>query len=385
MERPKESITLAGAGYTPEPIEPDLRQVLDGAQHLKMEKKYAEAERIYHRLTLPGFEASFFDNLNPFETFGGAEPALAKYTGKNRSKYPRSAFEEALFGEAECQRLQKHYRDAGETYTKLLVTLPHSRYTMQACQGLFEIADYWLEPTRRQMNEYQEQLAGKRWMVTPAMYFHWDRDMPIMDAEGHATNLLNTIRLHDVRGEMGKKALLYLGTIHFFRHDYREADFYFTQLHKYYPNEPEAAKAIKQSVICKQLATGGSLYDLRGVEESKRLLMANMNMYPDLKNDDEWVRKQLVTINVQQADRDYRVAEFYRRTGHPGSAYFYYELVIRRYPGTQYAAQAQERKTELKARVEAEQREQAAPPPEGPQAPRLLPNLMPPAPPLSRN
>ena len=41
--------------------------------------------------------------------------------------------------------------------------------------------------------------------------------------------------------------------------------------------------------------------------------------------DIEWVNKQLVSIHYQQADRDFNVAAFYDRTGHPGSAYFYYE------------------------------------------------------------
>ena len=45
-------------------------------------------------------------------------------------------------------------------------------------------------------------------------------------------------------------------------------------------------------------------------------------------------------IGMQQAEKDFQVAEFYRRTGHPGSARFYYELVCRRYPGTTFAEKA---------------------------------------------
>ena len=53
-------------------------------------------------------------------------------------------------------------------------------------------------------------------------------------------------------------------------------------------------------------------------------------------------------ISVQQAEKDWQVAEFYRRTGRFGSARFYYELVRRRYPGTRYAEQAGERLRELR-------------------------------------
>lgn len=42
------------------------------------------------------------------------------------------------------------------------------------------------------------------------------------------------------------------------------------------------------------------------------------------------------------------MAEYYEKTGHPGSAYFYYEIVRRRYPGTKYSDQATKRMAELK-------------------------------------
>jgi outer membrane protein assembly factor BamD (BamD/ComL family) len=223
------------------------------------------------------------------------------------------------------------------------------------------------------------------------MYFHVSKDLPALDAEGHAVLILNNIRLHDIKGEMGRTALLYLGTIHFFRHEYKDADFYFSRLYEEYPNDKEAAKAIKQSVICKQLLTGGSVYDLRGVDESKKLLMTAMGAYPELAKDDDWVRSQLTSMNTQQADRDFKIAAFYERTGHPGSAYFYYELVCRRYPNSEYATKAAERKVALKSKADKEQRNDGgpapAPPPTvlGPQLdgpripipPRALPPNMP--------
>jgi outer membrane protein assembly factor BamD (BamD/ComL family) len=372
---PKDNVILTGGrGLEREPIPSGLQQELDTAKKLHLDKKYAEAEKLYHKLMLPGEEKTWVDSLNPFETNISTEA---------RKKYPRSVYEEALFGEAECQRLQKNYRDAMDTYNKLLVQFQNSQYQSRACQGLFEIADHWLEPTRRQMNEYHEQLEGKRWMVTPALYVHFDKDMPMLDAEGHATAILNTIRLHDINGPMGEESLFMLGTINFFRKEYKEADFYFSQLYKDYPNSDKAARAIKQSVICKQLMTGGTDYDLRGVEESKKLLMKMQGAYPELAKDEKWVGDQLKMMNLQQADRDFKVAEFYQRTGHPGSAYFYYELVCRRYPGTKWEPIAKQRKEELRGKAERESNMQGAAPPSAPPptlqpgAP-VMPNALPP-------
>jgi outer membrane protein assembly factor BamD (BamD/ComL family) len=365
---PKDTFVLTGGqGLERVPLDDPLRQDYDAAKRLFDEKKYKEAEPLFHKIAERSAEAKWweFGLLAPKEEERW-EPDRDK--DKKASKDKRRRYdplsEVSMFHEAECQRLQKDYRHAVDTYTALLVQFPNTQYTGRASVGLFEIADYWLEPTRRQMDEYQAQLQGKRWFVTPAMYFHWDNDMPALDTEGHATIVLNTIRLHDIKGPMAEKALLYLGTINFFRQEYKEADFYFTQLYEHHPNSESAAKAIKQSVICKQLSTGGTVYDLRPVEESKKLLMQMQGAYPELARDKDWIEDQLKSMNIQQADRDYKIAEFYQRTGHPGSAYFMYELVIRRYPGTRYAAQAAQRKNELKTRVDREQKnlgEAAAP------------------------
>ena len=138
---------------------------------------------------------------------GPLAPKEDPKAGKNRRRGGDPICEAALFYEAECQREQKNYRTAVDTYTKLLYEFTNSEYTTRACQGLFQIADHWLMPTRRQMDEYQEQLQGKRTFVTPAMYFHMDKDMPFLDAEGHATAILNTVRLHNIKGPMAEKAL----------------------------------------------------------------------------------------------------------------------------------------------------------------------------------
>lgn len=50
----------------------------------------------------------------------------------------------------------------------------------------------------------------------------------------------------------------------------------------------------------------------------------------------------------QQAEKDLRIADFYRRTSKFGSAHFYYDLVRRRYPDTEYAKKAAQGLEELR-------------------------------------
>jgi RNA polymerase sigma factor (sigma-70 family) len=56
------------------------------------------------------------------------------------------------------------------------------------------------------------------------------------------------------------------------------------------------------------------------------------------------IRSQVLN---QPVEKDFQVAEFYRKTGHPGAAAYYYELVCRRYPGTALAVQAGQRLSDL--------------------------------------
>src|SRR5262249_40194106 len=78
------------------------------------------------------------------------------------------------------------------------------------------------------------------------------------------------------------------------------------------------------------------------------------------------LRGQLGDVELAQAAKDFRVAEFYRRTNHPGSAFFYYETVRRRYPDTEYAKKAAQRLAELRQKADEarghEREANAAPP-----------------------
>src|SRR5262249_41944013 len=147
-----------------------------------------------------------------------------------------------------------------------------SQYVERADRGLFEIASHWLQHTRDEMQAYEDQRNGQRWVVLPSIYFHFSGDMPFTDAEGSAIRILEGLQLRELNTQLGEQALLYLGTIKFFREDYFEADAWFTQLYQRFPNGKKAPEAIKKSIMCKQLCTGGTVYDCRSVEESRKLI-----------------------------------------------------------------------------------------------------------------
>ncbi len=337
LPAPADGIVLTNGTISKEaslkPGTPEYR--LAGAKRLFQDKKYADAERVFHRLARNG----------------KTSPLVA---------------EEALYYEAESQYWQQNYRDAKGTYTKLLKNYRASgRFHDQATRRMFDIANYWLDDTRQQMRAYDEN----SWFVMPVSTVSFTKKKPLTDTEGHALQALEEVRLNDIKGPLGEKSLWYIATVKFYRRDFHDADYYYSQLYENYPNSELASKAIKQAIICKRMITGGPSYDGQPVEEARKLIDVAARAYPELSHGkDKFLEQQLVAISTHQADRDFNIAKFYERIGHPGSAYFYYELVRRRYPNSEHADKAVERMREIRDRAQQmpEQPQTMEPQPPGP-------------------
>ena len=302
-------------------------QELDRAHDLYRQKKYAEAEDTFNRVSRDR-------NTSPYEV------------------------EEAIYYEAESLRMQGYYPAASELYTKLVDEFPSGAKKKEALRRMFDIANYWLDETREFMAKRSKDKSGPQstdWMRT---YLHLgDRTKPQVDMHGRAVELLEKIYLNDLTGQakVGETSLFWLGNLHFYKGNYADADHYYTQLKDVFPNGKYFANALEMSIICKQLVTGGSEYDGRRLAEARKLVDLANATCPELAHGKkDFLDRQILTINLQQADKDYNIAKFYERTGHPGAAYFYYEIVRRRYPGTKYSDKATVRMGQLKTAADAE-------------------------------
>jgi outer membrane protein assembly factor BamD (BamD/ComL family) len=325
------------------------------------------------------------------EVFRKGEYAAAqrKYhaIAENKKNAPAVA-EEARYYEAECLRQQGHYPRAADTYVKMLNDFPSGAYREQAAQHAFNIANYWLDDTRKDMEEVKEKREGKRWWSW-GHFVNIDKTKPILDEQGRAMEKLEQVRYSDMTGPLADKALFLLGSVCFFNENYKDADSNFSQLVEMHPNSPYAPQAVELAIISKHMSTGGSDYDGRKVAEARQLVHIALNSYPELaQQKSDFLQRQLVGITYQQAEKDYKMAQFYQRTGHPESAYFYYEIVRRRYPGTKYADMATDQMHLLRAKVEHNMPKQPAaapaqPPRETPPAekPSRLPDRPETAPP----
>src|SRR5262249_36217102 len=148
---------------------------------------------------------------------------------------------------------------------------------------------------------------------------------------------------------------------------WREADYYFTQVWEKHNKSEVAEKALQLAIISKQRSTGGSDYDGRKCAEARVLVDSALRNFPAM-NENNFLTNQLTSITLQQAEKDFKMAEFWQRTGHPGAALFYYEIVIRRYPGSKFDEKAAKARDEILAKLDKE-----PPPTEPSPTPRIKP------------
>jgi hypothetical protein len=213
---------------------------------------------------------------------------------------------------------------------------------------MYAIADYWLEDFRAELTARQDEQGVLRWR--PGWPNPWDRSRPSLDQEGRTLQALEHVHTHDVTGPTADKALFWCGYVNFIRGNFQESDHFFSQLVELHKDSPLRPQAIAYAIQAKNNATGGSVYDGRKCAEALHLVHLAEASVPELTHDPaaaEKLTRAKFAIRSQQAEKDFKTAEYYERTGHPGSAVFCYELVRRRYAGTRYSDLATERKDRL--------------------------------------
>ena len=294
-------------------------------------EKMAEADRLFAE--------------QKYDAAGDRYKELADNTGNNSTLAERARFQQA-----ECRRLRGEYPKAVDTYNRLLRDFSTGAHRREACARMFEISDYWLDDFRDELTA--RAAKGEKGVL------HWrprwpnplDKSKPFAVQEARALEALEHVHTQDVTGAVADKAIFWCGYVNFVRGNFDEADQFFSQLVELHKDSPLRPQAIAYAIQAKNNATGGAVYDGRKCAEALHLVHVAEGSVPELTQDpamaDKLTRAKFA-IRHQQAEKDFKTAEYYERTGHPGSAVFYYELVRRRYAGTQYADVATERKDQI--------------------------------------
>lgn len=276
--------------------------------------------------------------------------------------------EKARYLEAECLRKRHRYTDAVAHYNRQLQDFPAGAYRERACTGLFEVAFHeWLE--KDTLAEIEAEQAGtlKPWWQRQRMPNPFDPTRPVFDVETEALKALENVHTHDLGGPNADRALFWCGYVHFYRGRFEDADHFLSQLVEMHKDSKYRPAALEMAIAAKNNSTGGAVYDSQKAAEALQLIHHVEATSPEHKAQDkrEMLTRQKMAVRVQLAEKDFRMAEYYERTGHPASAYFYYELVCRRYPGTKFSDLAKARIEALEAARRQAEHEKANPQPPG--------------------
>ncbi|MBA4067797.1 MAG: hypothetical protein C0501_29685 [Isosphaera sp.] len=263
---------------------------------------------------------------------------------------PADLAERARFMQAECRFKRDQYPEAVDTYHRLLMDFPTGAHRRDACGRIFEVCDYWLNDFRDETARRAEKGGIQGWR--PALKNPLDPTRPFVGQEGRTLDALEHVWTHDLTGPVADKALFWCGYVNFVRGDFEDADHFFSTLCEVHKDSPLRPQAMVYAVQAKNNATGGPDYDARKCAEALQLVHLAEAGVPELTQNPEMAEKLTrarFAIRLQQAEKDFRTADYYERTGHPGSAVFYYELVRRRYAGTRYSDLAEQKKERLLA------------------------------------
>lgn len=271
----------------------------------------------------------------------------------------------------------------------MLQDFPAGAYRVRACKEIFEIANYWLDDTRAGIEK--ERVGKSRWKA-PHVGDWFDSTKPRIDQEGEALKALEHVYTHDMTGPVADKAMYWAGYVHFVRGNYEEADHCFSMLVEFHKESLLRPKAVEMAIMSKNNSTGGADYDGQKCAEALQLVKHAEVSMPEFANEEkaQYLLRQKMAIRMQQAEQDFRTAEYYERTNHPGSAAYTYEMVRRRFPGTKYSDLAEKRIEKLKEEAAKEKagtngslvsrtwdRLTGGPRPSTPAMPRVTPMLNP--------
>ncbi|MEZ6140020.1 MAG: tetratricopeptide repeat protein [Zavarzinella sp.] len=279
--------------------------------------------------------------------------ALKKYeaVAEDTRNRPEIA-EKARYFQGECLRLDGYLPDAAATYHRLLQDFPSGIYRTQAIGRMFQIADVWLDDTRQELLPEEERKPKSVYdRIVPV---NFERNKPFVNTEGEALKTLENAYFGDPTGPYADKALFMLGRVNFLRGRYKESAQFFQQLVETHDKSPLRDQALEMAIVARSNTSQGATYDSEDVQEAMRLITTARNTSPEMnRTRGEFLDKQALMVRYQQAEKDFQMGEFYRRSGHPGAAWWYYELVQRTYPGIKpFSDLAVERQAELKKEVE---------------------------------
>jgi outer membrane protein assembly factor BamD len=121
---------------------------------------------------------------------------------------------------------------------------------------------------------------------------------------------------------------------------YDEARDEFQKVCDNYPDSEWSSPAKFQLAIATSKASGGADYDSTTVEEATKKLTEFVQQHPEADISPQ-AMQQLKSLRNREAKKNFDIAEFYLKQKKYKAAAVYYEIVLSRYPDSEYTQKAE--------------------------------------------
>jgi tetratricopeptide (TPR) repeat protein len=265
--------------------------------------------------------------------------AAAKGFKDAADRWPDSALEQdALFLSGESFFFADYYPKANTQYELLLKKFPNSRYLDLIESRRFVIAQYWLN--------WNDQ-HPRPLLVANLL----DRSRHAFDDFGHAVRVYDRIRIDDPTGKLADDATLAAANAYFSARRFMDADNFYTDLRKTFPNSEHQFTAHLLGLKAKLLSYQGPDYSGVALDEAEKLLQQIRRQFPEqAAQEQDYLVRALAEVRYKKAEREWQMAQFHQRRSEYGAARFYYALVTKNYADTPFAPKATEQIAAIKDR-----------------------------------
>ncbi|WP_165222923.1 tetratricopeptide repeat protein [Aquisphaera insulae] len=238
--------------------------------------------------------------------------------------------ETAQFYLAESQYQQKAYVRANDSFERLIADYPGTEFRDKLVSREYALAQIWLA----QSDPNAKPEAKLPW------YSHFSGQQPLLDTRGSGLKALEHVRQHDPEGALADDAAFEIAEYHKKSGDFESAAIYYDQLVESHPKSPFVQKAQLGGIDARMKGYLGPDYDGSGLTKAREIVKQTMTAFPDRQASYDELYHTLDLINDAEAEKTYKIGDYYKRTGKVASAEFYFGKIPQRWPNSPWAVKA---------------------------------------------
>ncbi len=258
----------------------------------------------------------------------------AKLFGRAGEAAPGTALQQdAMYMQGESLFFADRLVDASEVYEKLQKEFPRNRHIDNVAARLFAISRYWIETAEADKD---------KWVNLNLT----DPKKPRLDVDGHAVRVLDQIRYDDPTGRLADDATMAAAAEYIRQKKFEDADEFLTDLRETFSDSEHLFLAHLMGINVKLQNYRGPKYSGLVLEEAETLTRQTRERFPEKlleKDYGQRVERAAAEIAFLQAERLRYRAEYREKRKEFGSARFYYQLLLQKFPDTPHADTARER------------------------------------------